>query len=171
MVCECECECVWWGGASRCPRESRRGHLFVFLNFLEFFGFSPPNLQRQCKAVKIFTPLPPHAVNRLLAHAKRHLLQPNGRDEKFPEKSERERGKEVLQTIHSIPLGMQEKTEAFFLKKAGILQENVYEKKKRKKNYRRDKTMKKKRKKKEDGNNCELEMHFYDIVYQHEYSA
>lgn len=32
------------------------------------------------------------------------------------------------------------------------------------KNYSRDK-------KKNNGNDCKLEMHFYDIVYKHEYSA
>lgn len=66
-------------------------------------------------------------------------------------------GRGILQTIHSIPLGMWGKKKEAFWKEAGIQQEreNIF-----------DKLF--------EGqirNDCKLEMHFYDIIYQHEDSA
>ena len=70
-------------------------------------------------------------------------------------------GEEILQTIHSIPLGMG-RGDTGFLKKSrysAAAGEHLWE------------TILWTKKKKKNGDDCKLEMHFYDIVYQHEYSA
>lgn len=65
-------------------------------------------------------------------------------------------GRRTLQTLQtSLDVGQEDRG---FLKKAGIQQEW-------------EKIFEKLLQGQKNGNDCKLEMHFYDIVYQHEYSA